>query len=280
VPGPGARQEDRQVVVGLGTLLNVAAIIVGSAIGLAFGDRLPSRTRDVVTDGLGLVTLLVGAVSAAAVLDPALRDAVGQGVPVLVVLGAVLLGGIVGSLLRLEDRLEQLGGWLQRWLGRSDEATGGDGAAPDAEAPAEAEGTSRRRASFVEGFVDASLVFCIGPLALLGALNDGLGRGIDQLALKSVLDGFLSIAFAASLGAGVMASAGAVLVYQGFWTVVGWRLGGVLGPAENAALTATGGLLLVGVSLRLLRIRQVPVGDLLPALVIAPALAALVAALR
>lgn len=245
---------------GTGTLINVLAILVGSALGVALGDRLPERTRAVVTDGLGLVVLLIAALSAVAVVGEDFSAAVGSAAPVLIVLGAVLIGGVVGSLLRLEHRLEGLGGWLRARLVR-----GG----PDA-------GSHR----FVEGFVSASLVFCVGPLAILGSLSDGLGTGIDQLVLKSVLDGFASIAFAAALGWGVAASAVAVLVYQGFWTVLGVLLGGFLPPAEIAAITAVGGILLVGVALRLLRIRDVPVADLLPALLVAPILTALVAALR
>ena len=126
----------------------------------------------------------------------------------------------------------------------------------------------------------ASLLFCVGPLAVLGALSDGLGTGIEQLVLKSVLDGFAALAFAAALGWGVAASAIAVAVYQGAWTVVGVLVGGVMSPAEIAALTATGGLLLVGVALRLWRVKEFPVADLLPALVLAPLLTATVAALR
>ncbi len=246
------------MVPGTGTLINVATIVLGAGVGVALGDRLPRRTREVVTDGLGLVVLLVAALSAAAVLDPALRDAVGEGVPVLVVLGSVLVGGIVGSLLRLEHRLEALGGWLRRRLVRNPE----------------------HGHRFVEGFVTASLVFCVGPLAILGSLSDGLGTGIEQLVLKATLDGFASIAFAAALGWGVAASALAVLVYQGFWTILGVLLGDLLPQSGVAAITATGGLLLVGVALRLLRVRDVPVADLLPALVVAPLLTALVAAFR
>lgn len=246
------------MVPGTGTAVNVAAILLGSGMGVALGDRLPQRTREVVTDGLGLVVMLVAALSAAAVLDPALHDAVGNGAPVLIVLGAVLLGGIIGSLMGLEQRLESVGGWLRRRLVRDQDAT-----------------HSHR---FVEGFVTASLVFCVGPLAILGSLSDGLGTGIEQLVLKSTLDGFAAIAFAAALGWGVAASALAVLVYQGFWTILGVALGGLLPAAEVSAITAAGGLLLVGVALRLLRIRDVPVADLLPALVIAPVLTAIVAA--
>jgi uncharacterized membrane protein YqgA involved in biofilm formation len=260
-------------VIGLGTLINIVAILVGSAIGVALGHRLPQRTRDVVTDGLGLITLLVAALSAAAVLDPAVEPAVGAA-GVLIVLGSVLIGGIIGSLLQIEARLEGVGESIRRRLGdgRTDVEVDGSLADPDPSAAP--------RSTFVEGFVTASLVFCVGPLAILGSLSDGLGLGIDQLALKSILDGFASIAFAATLGWGVAASALVVGVYQGGLTLAGWALGSVLSQAQVALITATGGLLLVGIALRLLRIRQVPVGDLLPALAIAPILTAVVAALR
>ena len=255
-------------VVGLGTIVNVVAILVGSAIGVAFGHRLSERTRQLVTDGLGLVVLLVAGLSCVAVADPALVAVVGSGA-LLVVLAAVLLGGLVGSALRIEQRLESLGERLQRATAKR---RGGESRPSGVESAEQAAAEHARGVRFVEGFVTASLVYCIGPLGILGALSDGLGDGIDQLALKAVLDGFASIAFAASLGWGVAASALAVGVYQGLWTVLGWSLGGVLGDAEIAAMTATGGLLLVGVSLRLLRIREIAVGDLLPALVVAPAI--------
>lgn len=280
-------------MIGLGTVINVVAILIGSAAGVALGHRLPQHTRVLVTDALGLITLLVAALSAAAVLDPAVAASVGAA-GVLIVLGSLLVGGIAGSLLRIEARLEAVGTRLQRRLQ--------PGAA---QVPADVSGTSQRSVpvdvevegslaetgeptdrdagrspSFVQGFVTASLVFCVGPLAILGSLSDGLGLGLDQLALKSILDGFASIAFAASLGWGVAASALVVGVYQGSLTALGWALGSVLDAAQIALLTATGGLLLVGIALRLLRVRQVPVGDLLPALLVAPLLTALVAALR
>jgi uncharacterized protein len=245
---------------GIGTLVNVATVLVGSTIGVLLGHRLPHRTRDVVTDALGLVTLLIAALSAVAVVDPALERAVGSSAPVLIVLGSLLLGGIAGSLLRIETRLEDFGGWLQRRLSR------GAG--------------SKERRRFIEGFVTASLVFCVGPLTVLGSINDGLGNGPDQLFLKAALDGFASIAFAASLGWGVAASALAVLAVQGTLTALGAVLGEFLPEAHLAALTAAGGLLLVGVAIRLLRVRSLPVGDLLPALVVAPLLTQLVVAVR
>lgn len=245
---------------GIGTVVNVATVLVGSGIGVLLGHRLPARTRDVVTDALGLVTLLVAALSAFAVTDPALSVAVGGAAPVLVVLGSLLIGGIAGSLLRVEERLEGLGGWLQRRLSRAEDSS------------------ARRR--FIEGFVAASMLFCVGPLTILGSLSDGLGNGADQLLLKATLDGFAALAFAASFGWGVAASALVVGVVQGSLTLLGAAVGTVLPEPHLLALTATGGLLLAGVGLRLLQIRQVPVGDLLPALLVAPLLTEFVATMR
>ena len=253
------------MVRGAGTLLNVVTVLVGSGAGLLLGHRLPTRTRDVVTDALGLVTMLVAALSAAAVLDRPLADAVGAGAPVLIVLASLLVGGIIGSLLRIEDRLASVGGALQSRLTRGRQV---------------GEGGHEQRERFVQGFLTASLVFCVGPLAVLGPINDGLGRGIDQLALKSTLDGFAAIAFASSFGLGVAASAITVAVVQGAFTVLGVLLGDVLPESHVSALTATGGLLLVGIALRLLRLRPVPVADLLPALLVAPLLTQLVVVLR
>jgi uncharacterized membrane protein YqgA involved in biofilm formation len=238
------------VIPGIGTLVNVATVLLGASIGVLAGHRLPERTRNVVTDALGLVTLLIAGTSAVAVGSPALTSYVGSSAPMLIVLGAMVIGGIVGSWLRLEARVEGFGGWLQTRLA--------------------GETGSVERHRFIEGFVVSSLVFCMGPLTILGSLNDGLGQGADQLYLKSALDGFAAIAFAASFGWGVAASALTVLVVQGGLTVVGLLLGNVLPDAHVAALTATGGLLLVGVALRLLRIREIPVADLLPALIAAP----------
>jgi uncharacterized membrane protein YqgA involved in biofilm formation len=247
-------------MVGLGTVINVVTILVGSTFGVWFGHRLPERTTRTVTDALGLVVLVIGGLNVVSLRDPDFVAAVGGGVTLIVVLLALLIGGIAGSLLRIEDRLESLGGWLQRRFVRDDAASS--------------------RARFVEGFVDASLVFCIGPLAVLGALSDGLGKGIDQLALKSVLDGFTSLAFAATLGWGVAASALSVGAWQGLLTVLAVLLGALLPAAVVASVTATGGVLLLGVGLRMLQVRAVPVGDLLPALLVAPVLTAVVTAIR
>jgi uncharacterized membrane protein YqgA involved in biofilm formation len=246
------------LVVGIGTAVNVATVLLGAGLGVLLGNRLPVRTRDVVTDALGLVTLLIAGISAMAVTDAAFSSYVGSSAPMLVVLGALVVGGIIGSLLRLEARVEGLGGWLQARLTRGSAGT-----------------VERHR--FIEGFVASSLLFCTGPLTILGSLSDGLGLGADQLFLKATLDGFAAVAFAASFGWGVAASAITVAVVQGGLTVIGLLLGDVLPDAHVAALTATGGLLLVGVALRLLRVREIPVADLLPALLVAPGLVQLAA---
>ena len=240
---------------GLASLVNVTTVLLGATLGVLLGNRLPVRTRDLVTDALGLVTLLIAATSAMAVLSPDLSDEVGDSAPMLIVLGSLLLGGIGGSLLRLERRVEGFGGWLQRRLAGTRE--------------------SAERARFIEGFVVSSLVFCTGPLTILGSLNDGLGNGADQILLKSVLDGF-----AATPQPNDAASALTVAVVQGGLTLVGVALGDVLPDAHLAAITAVGGLMLVGVALRLLRIREIPVADLLPALLVAPLLVELAAAVH
>lgn len=238
--------------VGMGTVINVSTVIVGSGLGLVIGHRLTERTRSLVTDALGLVTLLIAAQAAMEVSRTDLTDAVGTSLPTLIVLGSLVLGGIIGSILRLEDRLESLGGWLQSRLAR--------GSATE----------SRER--FIEGYVTSSLVFCIGPLTILGAINEGLGNGADQLILKAVLDGFASLAFAASFGIGVMASALSVAVIQGSLTVLGVALGSFVPEPHLVALTATGGIILITVGLRLLNLKIMPIADFLPALLLAPLL--------
>lgn len=254
------------MLIGTGTVVNAATVLLGSGIGVLVGHRLPLRTRSVVTDALGLVTLLIAATSAVAVTDVDLADAVGDSAPMLIVLGALLLGAIAGSLLRIEDRLEGLGDSIQRRLTRT-------------EITSTPEGTHARD-RFVAGFVTASLVFCVGPLTILGSINEGIGNGADQLLLKSALDGFASIAFAAAFGWGVAASVLTLIVIQGSLTSLGVALGDFMPDAHLAALTATGGLLLVGVALRLLEIKQLKVGDLLPALLVAPLLTELVIRVR
>lgn len=264
---------------GLGTVINVATVVVGALLGMAVGHRFPDRTRSVVTDCLGLTTLLMAGLSAVSVTDRALSDATGDGAPVLIVLGSLLIGSIAGSLLRIGDRLESLAGIIEAWFARRSPALA-DADDADTEASDGATRGTTAREKFIEGWLGASLLFCVGPLTILGSLSDGLGRGIDQLLLKSVLDGFAALAFASSFGVGVLLSAVSVAVVQGALTVVGVLLGSVLPEPHILALTATGGLMLAGIGLRLLRIKDVPVADMLPALIVAPLLTQLVITLR
>lgn len=244
------------MIPGLGTLINVLAIVSGAAVGVLSGSRLSEHARNVVTDGLGLVVGVAAFSSAAAIVDPALKNAVGRGWPTLIVLSALAIGGLIGAGMRIEERLERLGERIRVRLAAGSESR------------------------FVEGFVTASLVFCVGPLAILGGISDGVGNGIDQLVLKSTLDFFASIAFAATMGWGVAVSAVPVGIYQAAWTVVGVVSGNALPDYAIAAMTATGGLLIFGIAMRILRIRQIPIGDLLPAVAIAPLVAWLVASLH
>ena len=243
--------------IGIGTVTNVVTVALGAVIGRLLGDRIPERTSGTITDVLGLITLVLGVGSALTMSSQNLADAVGAGAPMLIVLGSLLFGAIVGSALRIEQRLEWGAAWLrQRFSGTGDAGT------------------------FVDAIVTPTLLFCIGPLTILGSLSDGLGRGADQLLVKAVLDGFAAIAFASTLGWGVLFSAIAVGLVQGSLTLAAFLLGDLFSMAQIDALTATGGVMLMALGVRLLKLKNIPVGDLLPALVFAPVLVALVAGLR
>lgn len=244
------------VFIGIGTVVNVVTVALGAGIGLAFGSRIPERTRDLITATLGLITLLLGISSAFSMNSDALAHVVGKA-GLLVVIAALLVGGLIGSALRIEQRLEGAADWLRGKLATNEDA-----------------------GRFVDAVVTPTLLFCVGPLTILGSLSDGLGRGADQLLVKAVLDGFAAIAFASSLGVGVLVSAVLVGVLQGTLTVLARLLGDFLSLAQIDVLTATGGVILMALALRLLRLKQIPVGDMLPALLIAPVLVGVVVAVH
>jgi uncharacterized protein len=225
-----------------GTFINVAAVLAGTLVGVVLGPRLPERLQKRVLAGLGLVTLLIGVD-----LGLAWRDT-----NPLYVLGGVLLGGLAGEAIGIEAWLERLGDRIQAAVSR--------------------DGHSR----VSEAFVTASLLFCVGPLTVVGSIQDGLTGDYQALATKATLDGFASIALAATLGWGVALAAGTVLVIQGSISLGATLFEDVLTGEALDALTSAGGILIVGISLKLLNVADVKVGNFLPALVFAPALVGLV----
>ncbi len=225
-----------------GTFINVGAVLAGTGVGLLIGGRLPESARQRVLAGLGLITLVVGVDLALAwrETDP------------LYVLGGVLLGGLVGEAIGIEDWLGRLGDRIQAAVSRGEHS----------------------RVS--EVFVTASLLFCVGPLTVVGAIQDGLTGDYQALATKAMLDGFASVALAASLGYGVVFSVFAVLVFQGGLSLGAGVFDSILteGSDELLTMTSAGGILIIGIALKLLDVKDVRVGNYLPALLFAPALAA------
>jgi hypothetical protein len=230
-----------------GTFINVGAVLLGTALGVSVGRRLPAGLQQRVLAGLGLVTAVIGVDLALAWRDTS----------PLYVLGAVLLGGLAGEAIGIEARLARLGDRLQARVSRSRDP-------------------GRPASTVSEAFFTASLLFCVGPLTVVGSFEDGLRGNIEPLATKSLLDGFASIALASTLGAGVAFAAATVLVVQGALTLGASLFEGVLRGEALSAMTSTGGVLIIGIALKLLDLKDVKVGNFLPALVLAPALVGLV----
>lgn len=228
-----------------GTFINTGTVLLGTLIGGLLGARLPDRFHARVLLGLGMVTLILG-------VENGLKWAEDESGRVLLsVLGGVLLGGIAGEMLRIEDRLQALGDRIQRRFA-------GDG-----------------HSTVSEGFFTATILFCVGPLTVLGSIQDGLTGDYELLATKAMLDGFASIALAAALGFGVGLAAISVLVIQGSISLFAGVFEDVLVGEPLLALTSAGGVLIVGIALKLLDVKDVKVGNYLPALLFAPAISAL-----
>lgn len=227
-----------------GTILNVLTILIGGSLGTLFGARLPERVRASVLAALGLFTLALGVKLTL------------ESQNVLIILGSVLIGGVLGEWWQIEEGLQRLGGWLEARFAPS----------------ADAAGTAR----FIRGFVSSSLIFCTGPMAILGSIQDGLRGDYQLLAIKAVMDGFAALAFSASLGVGVLFSAIVILVYQGGLSLLAAQAQSLLTPPMIAEMTATGGLLIMGIGVgSLLELRPIRVANYLPALVIAPGMVAM-----
>jgi len=222
-----------------GTIINVIAILLGGAIGLTFGARIPERFKSTVIAGMGLFTGVMG-------IQMFIKSE-----NQLIVLGAMIIGTLLGEWWRIEDGLQALGQALEKRFSRDSETGGGS--------------------RFVRGFMVASLLFCIGPMAILGSIQDGLTGDYNLLAVKSTLDGFASIAFASTLGVGVLFSSLIVLVYQGGISLLGGTLSAIISDPMMNEMTATGGVILVGLAIsNLLEIKKIRVGNFLPALAVAP----------
>jgi uncharacterized protein len=234
-------------VRGLGTVINLITVAIGGSAGVILGDRLPEAMRRTIMHGLGLVTIAV----AIGGLEP-LYDA-DRGLRRFVILiASIILGGLVGEWLRLEERLEAAGEALRKRFGAAREGRPGSG----------------RPSNFVEGFVTASTIFCVGPLTVLGAVEDGLGGSIRLLAVKSALDGFAATGLASVFGAGVLASLLTIAVLQGGLTVLAFAIEPILSAEALAQLGAVGSLLILGIGLRLLDIARIRVLNLLPAVLL------------
>ena len=227
-----------------GTIINIVAVIVGSSLGMLFGARVPEKLKATVVAGMGLFTAAMG-------LQMFLKSE-----NQLIVLGAIVLGALLGEWMRIEDGIQALGGILEKRFSKAD-----------------SEGASSK---FVRGFMTASLLFCIGPMAILGSIQDGLTGNYNTLAIKSVLDGFASLAFSSTLGVGVMFSSVILLVYQGGISSLAAQLNAIVNTSMMNEMTATGGVILFGLALSsLLEIKKIRVGNFLPALVIAPLIVAI-----
>ena len=221
-----------------GTFLNIATVLIGGALGLIFGARIPDPLKATVISGMGLFTMAMGLQMFLNTENP------------LIVLGSLLIGTLLGEWWRIEDRLQNLGKFLEQRFSRAGEA-----------------GSN----TFVRAFLTASLLFCVGPLTILGSIQDGLTGDYNLLAVKSVLDGFASLAFASTLGVGVMFSTIVILVYQGGISLLAAQLNSIVTPAMMNELTATGGVILLGLAISsLLEIKNIRVGNMLPGLAVAP----------
>jgi uncharacterized protein len=254
-----------------GTFLNAVVVLVGTAAGVLLGRRLPERVRRTMLDGLGIITLVIGIGYAVASKN------------VLIPLGCLLLGSIVGETLSLEDRVERGAERMRRRVLGDHASTSPlevatpEIAMPELAAPETAAPETARPHSAAEAFLVASLVFCVGPLTILGSLENGLTGRINQLALKAALDGTAALAFASVLGWGVGASIITILVFQGGLSLSAHASGALLSDRMVLELNALGGILMIGIALRILELRKVPVANMLPGLVLVPFVVAIFA---
>jgi uncharacterized membrane protein YqgA involved in biofilm formation len=247
-----------------GTLINITTVLVGGSVGLFFGSRLPDRLRKTVIAGLGLFTLAYGLYNFLKTQNP------------LVVLGSLLIGALLGEWWKIEEGLQKAGKWLESHFGGKGVKVINENA--DATTVGPSINNDRASKDFVRGFLTASLVFCVGPMTIIGSIQNGLNGDYSLLAIKSVLDGFAALAFASTLGVGVLFSVIVILIFQGGLTLLAAQLNAIISPAMMAEMTAAGGVLLLGIAISsLLEIKPIRVGNFLPSLAIAPMIVAILA---
>lgn len=239
----------------VGTFLNVVTVLIGAALGVALGNRLPARMRETVLTGLGLSTVGYAVLN---IVD-AMADQQNAPFKFIVILLSILIGSVVGEWMDIDGALHRFGAALERRFAKSEDA--------------------ERTARFIRGYVAASLVFCVGPMTILGSIQDGLRGDYSLLAIKSTLDGFAALAFAASLGVGVGFSVITIIVVQGGIALLAGQLQGWLTAPMLAVLSATGALLIIGIGLTLLDLKRIRLANYLPALAIGPAIVAALGAL-
>jgi len=253
----------------LGTLVNVGTVLAGGVIGTFVGTRFPAGLRRTLMQAIGLATLAIGIQGILATSS------------ILLLLASLVLGSILGEVLRIHDGLDRIGELAQSWVSR----LGGrhhpeaEGLRPQPNPLLEGEGGSHlapnsRPPTPAQGFVTASLIFCVGPMTILGSFEEGLTGTFQTLALKATLDGFMASILASTLGWGVLLSAGTVLLYQGALTLGAGLLRGLLTGAMITEMSAVGGLLIMGIGLNILELSRIRVANMLPALAMAPTLMA------
>ncbi len=229
-----------------GTFINVATVLIGGSLGLIFGARLPDRLKATVIAGMGLFTIAIG-----------LQMFLNTGNSIIV-LASLLVGALLGEWWKIEDRLQSLGQVLEKRFSST-------------QVDADGKIIENPSSKFVRGFLTTSLLFCVGPLSILGSIQDGLTGDYKLLAVKSILDGFAALAFASSLGVGVLFSVVVILVYQGGITLLAAQLNAIVTQSMMNELTAAGGVILMGLAISsLLEIKKIRAGNFLPALAIAP----------
>ncbi|MCK4848175.1 MAG: DUF554 domain-containing protein [Candidatus Heimdallarchaeota archaeon] len=219
----------------LGTIINVIAVIIGSFLGITLGKLYTEEMKEITTKAIGLITIIIG-------IQMSLASPLTE-LQFLIMMFSLVIGAIIGVLLQIEDNIDRFGNWLKSRAKSTD-------------------------STFVEGFVVASIIYETGPMAILGAIKDGVNQQIDLLIIKSGLDGIMSIALTASMGIGVIFSIIPMVLYQGSITILASLIGSELSSTVQSMIYAVGGVLILGLGIRILEIKEIPVGNMIPSVLL------------